>query len=70
MTPVPAQILETSVPQMQDKGCIKVRADADITVFDQATVFGIRGKIAFSGRHKNPGHPSHTHAPSARKSSR
>jgi len=38
MSLVPAQILEESVPQMQHKGRIKVGADADITVFDAATI--------------------------------
>ncbi|TFI21352.1 D-glutamate deacylase [Streptomyces sp. 4R-3d] len=35
---IPAQILETSVPQMRNKGRIQVGADADIVVFDLATV--------------------------------
>lgn len=38
MTLVPAQILETSVPQMKNKGRLKVDADADITIFDAAIV--------------------------------
>ncbi|MEV6161284.1 amidohydrolase family protein [Streptomyces sp. NPDC052052] len=38
MTLVPAQILEGSVPQMKQKGRIRVGADADIVVFDLATV--------------------------------
>ncbi|MFG3530350.1 amidohydrolase family protein [Streptomyces sp. NPDC047917] len=35
---IPAQILEKSVPQMRSKGRIQVGADADIVVFDLATV--------------------------------
>ena len=38
MTIVPAQILEESVPQMRKKGRLQVGADADIVVFDLATV--------------------------------
>ncbi|MGW4799099.1 amidohydrolase family protein [Nonomuraea sp. NPDC004297] len=35
---IPAQILEKSVPQMRRKGRLQVGADADIVVFDLATV--------------------------------
>lgn len=35
---VPAQILESSAPQMRRKGRLQVGCDADITVFDPATV--------------------------------
>jgi N-acyl-D-glutamate deacylase len=38
MTLVPAQILEASVPQMARKGRLQVGADADLVVFDLATV--------------------------------
>jgi hypothetical protein len=38
MTLMPAQRLEAAVPQMRNKGRIKMGADADITVFDPATV--------------------------------
>jgi N-acyl-D-glutamate deacylase len=38
MTLIPAQILEESVPQMKKKGRMQVGADADIVVFDPATV--------------------------------
>jgi N-acyl-D-glutamate deacylase len=35
---IPAQILETSVPQMKQKGRLQLGADADLAVFDLATV--------------------------------
>ena len=35
---MPAQRLETMAPAMRSKGRIKVGADADISVFDPATV--------------------------------
>ncbi len=38
MTLMPAQRLESYVPQMANKGRLRVGADADITVFDPATV--------------------------------
>ncbi len=38
MTLIPAQILEGSVPQMKLKGRVQVGADADLVVFDLATV--------------------------------
>ncbi|MFC9855862.1 amidohydrolase family protein [Streptomyces prasinus] len=38
MSLIPAQILEEAVPQMRQKGRIQVGADADIVVFDLATV--------------------------------
>ncbi|MEO8500072.1 MAG: amidohydrolase family protein [Vicinamibacteria bacterium] len=38
MTLIPAQILEASVPQMKAKGRVQVGKDADLVVFDLATV--------------------------------
>jgi dihydroorotase len=38
MTLMPAQRLERRVPSLQTKGRLRVGADADITVFDAATV--------------------------------
>jgi len=38
MTLMPARRLEASVPQMKNKGRLKVGADADVTVFDPQTV--------------------------------
>lgn len=38
LTLLPARRLEGWVPQMRDKGRLRVGADADITVFDAATV--------------------------------
>lgn len=38
MTLTPAQILEDSVPQMKQKGRLRVGADADLVAFDLATV--------------------------------
>jgi dihydroorotase len=38
MTLMPAQRLEKRVPAMRDKGRLRPGADADITVFDPATV--------------------------------
>jgi len=38
MTLMPAQRLEARVPAMRQKGRLRVGADADITIFDPATV--------------------------------
>jgi len=38
MTLMPAQRLEAQVPAMRQKGRLQVGADADITIFDPATV--------------------------------
>jgi dihydroorotase len=38
MTLMPAQRLEARVPAMKQKGRLRVGADADITIFDPATV--------------------------------
>jgi N-acyl-D-glutamate deacylase len=38
LTLIPAQILEQSVPQMKQKGRLQVGKDADVVVFDLATV--------------------------------
>jgi N-acyl-D-glutamate deacylase len=38
MTVIPAQILEEGVPQMRKKGRLQVGTDADLVVFDAATV--------------------------------
>jgi dihydroorotase len=38
MTVMPAQRLEARVPAMRQKGRLRVGADADITIFDAATV--------------------------------
>jgi N-acyl-D-aspartate/D-glutamate deacylase len=38
MTIMPAQRLEARVPAMRQKGRLRVGADADITIFDAATV--------------------------------
>jgi dihydroorotase len=38
MTVEPARRLEARVPGMRDKGSLRVGADADVTIFDPATV--------------------------------
>ena len=38
MTLIPAQVLEEAVPQMRKKGRLQLGADADVVVFDPATV--------------------------------
>ena len=38
MTIMPAQRLEARVPSMKSKGRLQVGADADVTIFDPATV--------------------------------
>jgi len=38
MTVMPSQRLEARVPAMRQKGRLRVGADADITIFDPATV--------------------------------
>ena len=51
MTLMPAQRLERFAPQMRNKGRLRVGADADITVFDPATV-------ADRGTYEKPMQPS------------
>lgn len=38
MTLMPAQRLERRVPAMKNKGCIRIGADADLTIFDPQTI--------------------------------
>lgn len=38
MTLMPARRLENAVPQMKKKGRVQVGADADLTIFDPATI--------------------------------
>ena len=38
MSLLPAQLVEKAVPGMRAKGRVKVGADADLTIFDRATV--------------------------------
>jgi dihydroorotase len=53
MTLAPAQRLEARVPAMKKKGRIQVGADADVTIFDPATVRDRstfeHGKVASEG---------------------